>query len=424
MSKVIIYVLLALAMLLTWGPGTSHSQAAPNVLFILDASGSMAQKFGDRTKMQAAKDVFRSLVADLPKDANVGLEVYGHYGDKDCSAIEVVNPVAPLDAWAIKANVDKLIPRQGATPLAASLEKGGEAFRSVKGEKTIVLISDGRETCGGSPAAVAKRLRAQGVNITIHVVGLGVNDEEKAQLASIASAGGGRYYAANNAEELKESLSEIQQKVVEKAPKVIFKEDFNDEFLSDVWEVKNDNPDGRVIDDGKLQIITMPGGLEKEKTQNLIAYDKEIPAKNWDAIVKVSIPITSYGRRNSQGAGLALIQDKDNFLLLVVTSSWSAHWGGDYILARFWNRRSGQWVPELNHGISKPNTRPVTYYLKIEKRGFKYTAYYSLDEKKWAKVGTHAALGKHFKPALWAERWGSSTETIAEFDWFTLIDRD
>ena len=88
--------------------------APPAVLFILDVSGSMAQKLGDRTKMQAAKDAFVPLLGDLNADLPVGLEVYGHRGDKDCSAIEMAQPIDPLDAATIRSRVSALEPHRGA----------------------------------------------------------------------------------------------------------------------------------------------------------------------------------------------------------------------------------------------------------------------------------------------------------------------
>ena len=150
-----------------------------NILFILDSSGSMAAKLGGETRMQASKRVFNKLIGELPATVDAGLEVYGHHCDKDCSVIEVMVPVGKLDAPAIKAKVDGPNPLHGATPIAASLEKAGDALRGLEGGKTIVLISDGEETCGGDPVAAAGKLRAElGIDFVVHVVGLDVNDAQ------------------------------------------------------------------------------------------------------------------------------------------------------------------------------------------------------------------------------------------------------
>ena len=43
--------------------GISATDVKPNVLFILDNSGSMGSRLGDRTRMQVMKDSFRSIMA-------------------------------------------------------------------------------------------------------------------------------------------------------------------------------------------------------------------------------------------------------------------------------------------------------------------------------------------------------------------------
>lgn len=89
-----------------------------SVLFIIDSSGSMSQKLGGETRLDAAKRVFSDLINGLPSEINVGLEVYGHRGEKDCSAIEVVQPVTRLDRDALKTKIASLNAEKGATPIA------------------------------------------------------------------------------------------------------------------------------------------------------------------------------------------------------------------------------------------------------------------------------------------------------------------
>ncbi|PHS22827.1 MAG: hypothetical protein COA84_12175, partial [Robiginitomaculum sp.] len=62
--------------------------AESNIMYVLDVSGSMGQKIGTETKMVIAKRAFNKLIDTLPAKINTGLYVYGHHGDKDCTAIE------------------------------------------------------------------------------------------------------------------------------------------------------------------------------------------------------------------------------------------------------------------------------------------------------------------------------------------------
>lgn len=56
----------------------------------------------------------------------------------------------------------------------------------------------------------------QGIKLKVHVVGFDVGDKEKQQLMCIAKAGNGKYFAANNAEQLKGALTEVKQEMVKR----------------------------------------------------------------------------------------------------------------------------------------------------------------------------------------------------------------
>jgi len=419
MSKHVRYLFLVPAILFVCSLVFSQAQAASNVLFILDASGSMAQKFGDQTKMQAAKDVFKSLLSDLPKDANVGLELYGHHGNKDCSVIEVMDPVAPLDAAAIQANVDKLTPQKGATPIAASLEQGAEALKSVHGDKAIVLISDGKETCGGDPATVAKKLSAKGINITTHVVGLGVKDEEKAQLASIAVAGGGKYYSTNNAEQLKQSLAEIKEEVVKKDSKIIFDEEFNGEFLSDKWNIINPDEDNMIVEDGYLTVLLQPGWPSEGKAKNIVAFTGRLP-RSYEVYAKFEtemVDFPSFRVWETQRSGLILYSGKDKFILLTTTTGPVNE--GHPIKLAFDKYKKGKWLPGYAVVVSRKRGM-ATYELKIQKKKHTYTAFFRDAKGDWVSIGTFTDLRGKYKPAIVAFRAPNARETRTNFDRFVI----
>jgi len=418
LNKVVIFMVIGL---LTGLFASGNVLAADkSILFILDASGSMAQKFGDQTRMQAAKDAFDNLLAELPEGVDVGMEAYGHHGNKDCSVIEVMNPVGPLDAASIKANAHGLTPRHGSTPMAAALEKGAGALKVAHGEKSIVLISDGKETCGGDPAAVAKKLRAKGIDITTHVVGLGVNDEEKAQLAAIAEAGGGKYYAANNAEELKKSLAEIKEKVVAKKARVIFQDDFDGEFLSDKWQVVNPDEESMVIEEGHLTVLLQSGWPSEGKTKNILLYTGDLP-KNYEVIAKFKPGVTTFPNFRpweTQRVGLVLYKTPKNFIELNTSTGGVS---SDYALLASYGKYSGdKWASTFSSNIQK-----IAYQeFKIQRNGRKYTAYFRNEKKKWVAIGTVNALKGGYKPGIVAYRAPNANETMAEFDWFKITGTD
>lgn len=201
--------------------------ATGRVEFILDVSGSMnAQAHGEK-KIDAAKNALSTAVREIPDGTLAALRLYGHRISKDnkaesCKDSELVIPFGPIDKPAFIAALAKATPL-GQTPLAYSLEQAAKDFGPAKDEATaIILVSDGEETCGGDPVAVAKKLVAEGFKVTIHTVGFNVDAATRAQLTAIAKATGGQYRDASDAKGLAESLAKLTQEslVIEKKESV------------------------------------------------------------------------------------------------------------------------------------------------------------------------------------------------------------
>src|SRR4029079_16364357 len=112
----------------------------------------------------------------------------------------------------------------GATPIALSLKTAGQELAKNKSLCGLVLITDGLETCHGDPAGEAATLVANlKVTFGVNVVGFGVKPEENVALKAIADAGKGKYYAAQDAKALTDSISAIAQEIQAKAkpPEVV-----------------------------------------------------------------------------------------------------------------------------------------------------------------------------------------------------------
>jgi Ca-activated chloride channel homolog len=172
-----------------------------SVLFILDGSGSMWQKLDGEYKIVMAKSVMKNLVEKLPAGTRAGLIAYGHNRKSDCEDIETLVPLDVLGKAAFKTKLDAINP-MGKTPIAKSINHALALLRSESGPVTVILVSDGLETCDGDACDLVKKAKAQGVKITMHVVGFGIEEQDLSALECIAQAGGGQYLPANNAEEL------------------------------------------------------------------------------------------------------------------------------------------------------------------------------------------------------------------------------
>jgi len=179
-----------------------------NILFIIDASGSMKAKAGDKTKMEAAKGVVTDLIGQLPSDVQAGLMAYGHRQKSDCKDVELLVPIGPVDKAVFDQKVRALQPL-GETPISFSILQAADVLKNVKGKKSIILISDGEESCKEDPCEVAKELKSADIDLKIHVVGFGIDSAvAKRQLRCIAEATEGTYAEANDAGQLKEKIAE------------------------------------------------------------------------------------------------------------------------------------------------------------------------------------------------------------------------
>jgi len=177
------------------------------ILFIYDASGSMWGQLEGKTKKEIASEVLTSTVSNLPKNQNIGLIAYGHRTKDDCNDIEyIVNLSNNSKADVIKA-VKSLNPT-GRTPLARSATAAINSLKEQNTKATIILITDGIESCDGDICRVITDAKANGIEFKLHIVGFGLKEGEKEQLKCAANTGDGKYYDADNAGGLCNVLAE------------------------------------------------------------------------------------------------------------------------------------------------------------------------------------------------------------------------
>jgi hypothetical protein len=179
--------------------------AGRNLEVVLDVSGSMNAKLGDSTRWETALRVLKEVVATLPEDLNVGLRVYGHrHSSKSaqtCQDTELVVPITKLDRDRILSVASALKPR-GETPLVRSALKTIADLKAVGGG-SVILITDGEESCGGNARTAAREIKASGVNLTLNIVGFTLAGKTaEAELAAFAGSTGGHYYGAQDGEQL------------------------------------------------------------------------------------------------------------------------------------------------------------------------------------------------------------------------------
>ena len=188
-----------------------------SMVLILDASGSMWGQIKGKPKIQIAKEVMADLIDRLPSGMRVGLMAYGHRRKGDCKDIEMLLPVGKLNPPVLKAKIKAINPK-GKTPLSAAVEQAAEHLRYTEEGATVVLVSDGLETCNANPCELAEKLAMNGFDFTVHVVGFDLSKEEQNQLRCLADKTGGIFLAAADAAALREALFMTVEKIEEPAP--------------------------------------------------------------------------------------------------------------------------------------------------------------------------------------------------------------
>ena len=185
------------------------SKTRRNIEIILDASGSMKTLMGKRSRWDTALDTLQDVLTKLPDDFNVGLRMYGHReastSPKTCTDSELVVPIQPLDREAILSRARTYRPK-GETPLVYSALQAPADLKAVGGG-TVILITDGEESCKGDPVKAAAELKASGLDIRLNIVGFAVADPKVQQdLAAFSQASNGRFYAAQSGATLGDAL--------------------------------------------------------------------------------------------------------------------------------------------------------------------------------------------------------------------------
>ncbi len=394
-------VSMGLAVSIGLAPAAARAAEGPQVLFVLDGSGSMWGQVDGTAKIEVARSVMADLLASLPEEVSVGLASYGHNRKGDCDDIEVLAPVGSARDAIVQA-VNALNPK-GKTPLTASIKMAAEQFREVEGAASVVVVSDGKETCGGDPCAAAREARASGVDMRVHAVGFDVTAEEAAQLNCIAEEGGGQYYGASNTVELAAAFEQVEEIVVAQAEPpppppppappaaegLPFEDAFERDELGGDYEVLKPDENRLALVDGKALVITAvrPSG---NSGTNTVILKRDLPG-NFEATIRMDNQIV-----RDHEAGLYYYVDEDNYLFV-------AAWGRCCVSRKpyFGKMQGGQWsrtdAPFNDLGSRKLNAySPASepWFLRISRSGVKYTASVSEDGTKWMQVGETAFLNK------------------------------
>ena len=196
------------------------AQAAERIMVVLDGSGSMWGQIDGKPKLQIARETLREVLQSVPETTELGLIAYGHREKGNCDDIELIVAPAQGTSAQIISEVDGL-KFLGKTPLTAAVKMAATELRYTEDKATVVLITDGIETCDADVCMAGESLEAQGVDFTAHVVGFGLTEEEGQHVACLAENTGGQYFSANDADSLVAAMTEtITETIPEQTAKL------------------------------------------------------------------------------------------------------------------------------------------------------------------------------------------------------------
>ncbi len=198
------------------------SEKKNNTVLIFDVSGSMAGLVEGRQKIDIAKEALYKFVDKIENEnVNLSVVVYGHKGsnaisDKkaSCEGIEEIYYMGKVDNASVIKNKIKVLNPTGWTPIADSFKKAKEIlskYEGVNNNNSVILISDGKEMCGGNPVEEIKKLKDSNLHIIANVIGFDVGGDDESQLKAIAQSGGGDYFSVKNAIDFENALEKHKE---------------------------------------------------------------------------------------------------------------------------------------------------------------------------------------------------------------------
>jgi len=179
-------------------------------IIAMDNSNSMIVEDFEPTRFDAAKSAAKDFVNQLDPDNYVGILSF--------SSVSLIESQLSADFTHVKAVIDGIeLSEVGGTDMGQAIINGANLlFDSDKG-KAVILITDGQSNIGIPLDEAVDYVNKR--DVIVHTIGIGTTegssffgttltlDEES--MAYIAANTGGRYFKAENVEELKNAYSQI-----------------------------------------------------------------------------------------------------------------------------------------------------------------------------------------------------------------------
>ena len=220
-------------------------------------------------------------------------------------------------------------------------------------------------------------------------------------------------------------------------------DEFKSNSLGHQWDVVRQNDDNLLVADGRLEITAAAGDITaaSDNGANLVLQSAN---SDWTIDTKLQ---TSALPTGAQNAGLVAYQDDSHFVKFVYTGAamrrgqqqGAAPAAGSLQL---YVEENGASKSTLSVNLAETGIKDNTVYLKLEKDGSTYTAFYSVNGKNWIMAGQAEVMLKDIKAGVMAcngvqnMRMGMRPGGVAPaaapqqtaplkawFDWFRIKNR-
>jgi Ca-activated chloride channel family protein len=192
-----------------------RSQCNEDAMLVFDASGSMAGNLNQgiatiKPRIDEVRAALAKVLPSITRFRRVGLITYGPGPYQQCNVQLALKPT-PYAARLIMQEVNALMPA-GKTPLARAVEQAAEVLDYQHKPGLIVVLTDGEETCGGSPCDLGAQLHSSAAHLTVHIIGFRMKDfswtgeQSILDAKCLAEKNGGLYISAEAEQDLTEAL--------------------------------------------------------------------------------------------------------------------------------------------------------------------------------------------------------------------------
>lgn len=168
-----------------------YVQKVDKFLFILDASGTMAEPYNEKRKLTIAKEIISNIHRTIPKDMKLegAIRTFGNTVLPFSSRTDMTYSFAE---YSVTKNLDeglKFVKRaSGKSPMGLAIAAGIEDLRGRNGKTAVIIVSDGVED--DKPIAAAEAMKRQyGDSVAIYPILIGDAPGGRQTIEKLARAG-------------------------------------------------------------------------------------------------------------------------------------------------------------------------------------------------------------------------------------------